>query len=166
MITQARLKELFHYDPSTGLFTRLVDVIGSRFKKGDIAGSTMPNEYTSIGIDRKLYPAHRLVWLYIHGEFPSADIDHINRVRDDNRLSNLRSVSRSENLKNKKIPDSNTSGVMGVHWHNRTRRWIARIGVSGKKKSLGTFLNKEDAVRARKHAEIKYGYHANHGKAL
>jgi len=89
---------LLTYDPYTGLFTWLVDAYSNKVK-GKIAGS-IKEGYINISIDRKLYRAHRLAWLYVNGVFPS-EIDHINRVKSDNRICNLREVSRSENCQNR-----------------------------------------------------------------
>lgn len=108
--------------------------------------------------------AHRIIWLLAYGELPKNQIDHINGIPDDNRLDNLRSVSHRQNALNQKIPKSNTSGVMGVSWAKDCSRWIAGIRIKGKRKHLGSFDNLFDAVCARRSAEIKEGFHINHGK--
>jgi hypothetical protein len=98
-LTQQRLHELLHYDPSTGAFTWRV-APNRRIIAGSVAGVTETNGYRRIRIDGRQYGAHRLAWLYMHGEFPPNDIDHINRTRDDNRSTNLRAVTRKENMTN------------------------------------------------------------------
>lgn len=110
--------------------------------------------------------AHRVAWVLTHGEWPTYDIDHINRDRSDNRLSNLRAVSRKENMQNGSLPSHNTSGIIGVYWYATKKKWIAAITVDRKQKNLGYFTNKEDAAAARLAAERKFGFHPNHGKDL
>lgn len=109
------------------------------------------------------YMAHRVIWAMIHDECPDT-IDHINGVRDDNRIENLRSVSLAENLKNQKRYSRNTSGVCGVYWHKRDNKWDAQIRVGGKLMHLGLFTDFDEAVAARKKAEVEHGFHQNHGR--
>jgi len=111
-LTVERLKKFLEYSSDSGVFTRRVATGGS--KVGDIAGTKHRTGYIHIRVDGKKYSAHRLVWLYKYGVFPSRDIDHINHVRDDNRLSNLREVSKQENMQNSSKYSTNTSGVVGV----------------------------------------------------
>ena len=115
-------------------------------------------------LGKRVY-SHRLIWAIENGEFPACDIDHINGVRDDNRIENLRSVSRLENTRNAKAPKGNVSGVVGVRWVSASGKWMASIGLMGKTKYLGAFANKSDAIDARKAAEIRHGFHPNHGRA-
>ncbi len=99
------------------------------------------------------------------GAMPEEHIDHINGIRDDNRWENLRPVNRATNQKNMKLFANNTSGVPGVRKSPNGLKWVSRIFTEGKEVHLGTFKNKEDAVAARKKAEIDYGVHANHGRS-
>lgn len=101
MLTQDRLKELMRYDEETGILTRRVST-SSNARAGDIAGSKDKDGYLVIRIDKKLYRAHRLAFLYVYGRFPEEFTDHINGIRDDNRISNLREVTRQENMQNQK----------------------------------------------------------------
>lgn len=135
-LTQQRLKELFKYDPETGVFTRRISRGG--IKAGTIAGCRHSQGYLVIGIDRRLYLAHRLAWLYIHGRWPREQIDHINRVRDDNRLSNLREATPAQNIQNVKKP-------LGAYWYEDRKKWSSGIMVHGKKKHLGYFDTVEEA---------------------
>lgn len=162
MITQSRLKELLNYDPSSGLFT-WIKPKGSRAKVGDIAGSNICG-YLSMRIDTSRHYIHRLAWLYLYGEFPLDQIDHINGDRSDNRIANLRCVDDSENKKNMKRPKNNTSGVSGVCWHKHASKWWSRISADGIVISLGLFSDKFEAICTRKSAENKYDYHINHGR--
>jgi len=162
VITQSELKRLFSYDPETGLFTRLISN-NRRLKSGEIAGSTTCGGYVRICVNGQPYQAHRLAWLYMTGSWPENQIDHINHIKDDNRIANLRDVTHRENQKNQPKRKTNTSGVTGVMWNVRDKRWRAKIFLNGKEKSLGGFTNKFEAICARKSAENRHGFHPNHG---
>ena len=163
MITQATLKELLNYNPETGNFI-WVSSPANCIKVGDKAGSKDSYGYYKIAIQRKTYKAHRLAWIYVHGDIPNQPIDHINGDRADNRIQNLRVVTPKENQQNQKKFTNNTSGATGVHWHVQHKRWQARIFVDGKRVDLGAFDDVVSAVAARKSAERKYNYHPNHGR--
>lgn len=112
----------------------------------------------------RLY-AHRVVFAMYHGEWPDRFIDHENGCKTDNRPSNLRDVSRAENARNTVRPSDNSSGFIGVHWAQREGKWRACIGLGpGQSLYLGSFAELEDAVRARKDAEKRFGFHPNHGR--
>ena len=162
MITQERLKELFYYNKTIGLFVRLKDV-GKKVKRGDLAG-TLKDGYIKMFIDGRSYYAHRLIWLYVKGELPKEQIDHINGNKSDNTFNNLRAVSHSENAKNQPIRGNNTSGFIGIYWSKQKSKWHSRIYIKGKCKNLGLFDNLSDAVLARINAEGINGYHINHGR--
>lgn len=108
--------------------------------------------------------AHRVAWAMHHGEWPSGCIDHINGVRTDNRIENMRDVERIQNHMNMTRSRRNKSGVTGVFWYSRAKVWHAYISDNGKRVHLGSFSDKSDAIAARKAAEVKYGYHPNHGR--
>ena len=111
---------------------------------------------------------HRLIWCYYYGKWPESDlvIDHINGNFRDNRIVNLRLVTHTENNKNRSTPKDNTSGHLGIHRVKNRGKWQVQIGVNGKNVHVGYFKNKDDAIAARKEAEIKYGYHKNHGRIM
>lgn len=157
-ITQERLKELLHYNPETGIFTRL-KALSSNAKKGDIAGGiNSTTGYGQIRIDYKSYQASRLAWLYMEGYFPENQIDHINRIKHDDRWKNLRHVTNQCNSRNCNISKNNSSGITGIVWNKREHKWQARIMISGNQISLGYFKSKYDAARARWEAEVKHGF--------
>lgn len=151
LITQKYLKSLLTYNPDTGEFRWRVRC-GTRANPGDIAGARNSEGYIHIQIGRRKYKAHRLAWLYAHGEHP-IEIDHINRVKDDNRLGNLRSVTHAQNGQNQRRPINNTSGYIGVDFHKRSSRWRARIKIDDKLTDIGYFDTKEAAAQARAKAE-------------
>lgn len=164
MLTQDRVKELLTYDPLTGVFRWKVR---RKLKAGSVAGCEFTDrqgkKYWSIGVNGKMFLAHRLAWLFTHGQFPPEQIDHIDGNGLNNRLGNLRVVSNIENQRNARKRVDNTSGVSGVIWDKRDQKWRAQIRVNRKNIYLGLFTDKSEAISARKAAEIKYGFHANHG---
>ena len=160
MVTQERLKELLHYDPSSGKFTRITTRRGCA--AGGSAGSVTPRGYVQIMIDWKKYYVHRLAWLYMCGEWPN-QIDHINHDRGDNRFCNLRNVALEDNQKNLSRNTRNKSGVTGVYWAKRNRKWVAQISSNNKTFYLGEFADINAAILTRMVANHAYNFHENHG---
>ena len=156
-MTQKELKELLQYNIGTGIFTWKIRKRRYR-EPGNIAGTTSVNGYWVIRINNKLYYAHRLAFLYMEGYFPEHQVDHINRIKDDNRWCNLREVSRQCNSKNCGPSSKNTSGVVGVIWLKRDDKWCSRLAINKKQIHLGQYKNKDNAVKARWEAEKKYGW--------
>jgi len=115
-------------------------------------------------VNGDILQAHRVIWAIVSGGDAPEEIDHINGDRSDNRLSNLRSVSQSENRKNMSTPKNNTSGVCGVSFDRRLGKWLAKITVDRKQIYIGLYVSKADAAKARKSAERQYGFHENHGR--
>lgn len=154
-LTQARLKELFSYDADTGVFVRRVNVSN---QKAGVSCGWKSKTYTQLGIDYRLYYAHRLAWLYMYGCWPSHQIDHVNGDKHDNRLSNLREATAGENHQNKRAAQRNSrSGLLGVQWYGPTRRWRSMIRVDGKRISLGYYSTPEEAHQ--KYLEAKRQHH-------
>jgi len=154
-LTQDRLKELLHYDPDTGLFTRMKTVSGNS-KKGTFAGRINAHGYVQISVDYTRHSGHRLAWLYVYGEFPPGDLDHINRDRSCNQIANLRLCTRSGNNQNQGFSLKNTSGFKGVTWHKGLQKWQAQIQINHKNMHLGVFGEISDAASVRRAAESKY----------
>lgn len=127
------------------------------------AGTKNSAGYRVISLFGKRYLEHRLAWFYVHGEMPKHEIDHINQIRDDNRISNLRQVTRSENQRNKTRKDSRVDEI-GIWWCRRRKRYIAEITLNGKKVYQKSFTDIDEAISARKAKALELGFHENHGK--
>jgi hypothetical protein len=123
---------------------------------GKMAGTVNEKGYVKIAIFKTQYLAHRLAWVIYYGKWPNGSMDHRNGKRSDNAISNLRVASRSENAMNCRVSSSNSSGVKGVSWYDRTKKWRARISVNNEIIYLGHFEKIEEARAAREAAEIRY----------
>ena len=155
--TENRLRCFLDYSQETGMFFWKVN--RGNIKAGTEAGTFDKHGYRQICLDRKFYFAHRLAWLFAYGQWPTGEIDHINRVRCDNRLSNLRTVTRSENCQNVGLQRNNTSGQRGVYWNKRDKYWQVRIIVCGKYNHVGCFKSLENARAAYLDAAKKFHTH-------
>jgi len=151
-LTAEQLRERFSYDPDTGVFTQRLRTT-SRVKVGEPLGSLTHNGYVEVWVHGSKYMAHRLAWLYVYGKWPEAHLDHINRVRTDNRIGNLREASKVQNGQNTKLNRRNTSGVKGVCWCSQYQKWKAYICLNRSVRALGRFTDINDAIAARKAAE-------------
>ena len=161
--TQDELNELFVYNPLNGkLYNRIH--LGTRARQGQEAGTLSAFGYRTVVVASLHHMAHRIIWKMVHGSDPVEQMDHINHQRDDNRMENLREVTPLENQRNASMGKNNTSGVTGVHWEENRQQWKATIMVEEKLVFLGRFIHFWKAVRARKLAEIGYGFHQNHGQ--
>ena len=147
--TQARIKELLCYDTESGQFTWREN--RSNVKAGAVAGCLSLNGYILIRIDRRLCLAHRLAWIYCNGDVETPGlIDHINGVKTDNRIANLRAASKVLNGQNRRAAQANnkSSGLLGVAYIGHTGKFTAYIDKDGRRKYLGLFEKKEDAHNA------------------
>jgi hypothetical protein len=161
-ITQERLKELLHYDPESGLFINKVKR-SVRSKVGTVTGNYMKNGYIHVQLEKEHYLAHRLAFLYMEGYMPK-QVDHDNRIRSDNRWCNLKASCNADNQKNSNLYKNNTSGHIGVFFYKNFNKWGARITINGKLINLGIYSDINDAIEARRLADIKYNSHPMHGK--
>lgn len=164
MLTQNKLKEYLYYEPNTGHFTWLKKpskktVIGSR------AGTLRKDGYRNLMFMGKNYPEHHLVWLYEHGKLPKEQLDHINHIRDDNRISNLREVSISENSRNRTRRTGRVDEA-GIWWCKRRKRYIAEITLNQKKVFQRSFVDVNEAISQRQAKLLELGFHHNHGDKL
>lgn len=147
--TAEYVRQILQYDPSSGVFT-------SNGNRVDKLNKTLG--YHRVRVNCNRYYAHRLAWLYVHGVWPSDEIDHIDGDKSNNRISNLRHATKAENRRNIPIRSNNTSGVKGVDFCRRTGKWRAFVSIEGKTRHLGYFSKIEDATAARVRAAISvYG---------
>lgn len=163
-ITQEKLKDIFHYSPETGLFTRLV-ATSPNVKVGQVSKRNTTKGYIQIRINTTQYKAHRLAYLYMTGKFNDDEIDHVNGIRDDNRWCNLRNASRSENMQNKKVHSNNAAGITGVSWNKMAGKWLAYINKDKSRTIIGYYDTIFDAACARiSMQENMFGEFAYRGK--
>lgn len=179
LITIEQAFLLIKYFPETGAFQwnerlpHIVQMYGGDPKSCGMwntrylhkpVGTLNSKGYLVTRIMGRAYKLHRLAWFMVHAEW-AEEIDHINGDKSDNRIANLRSVTRAENMKNKPKYKQNSSGVIGVGWHKTTNKWIAKIRINGRDYHLGIFETIEGAAAARAAAEVRYGFHKNHGRS-
>ena len=172
--TQDLLRQLFNYDPHTGVLTwkeRPLHLATGRSENSRIGGCKIWNKryagkeaggidqtgYRGVKIYNQTIHAHRIIWCWVHGEWAEC-IDHINGNPLDNRICNLRSVTREINQRNQKLHKSNTSGRAGVSWNRFTQKWVAQVGHRGSSIYLGSYDDFEVAVIARSAAEKVLGF--------
>lgn len=172
------LRQILEYDSTTGIFTwkrrseetflprdgrtpsHMANAWNAANAENQAFTSVAKNKYLRGTVNSVAFYAHRIAWVMHHGHWPEHDIDHINGVRNDNRICNLRSVSRKDNMQNREVSSNNTSGTMGVSYSRRHKLWNVKIGDH----HIGWFSDKHNAVEARKDAELKLKYHVNHGR--
>ena len=178
--SQAELLKVLRYDKKTGkLFWRKRSIStftdgpnvsansicknwNNRFANKE-AFTTNNQGYLSGRYKNCTYSSHRVIWKMIYGTEPNI-IDHIDGDRSNNKIQNLRSVDIADNAKNQRLYAVNTSGTSGITWKKINKKWEARISVNGRRVYLGVFSSKQKAIETRKQAEIKYGFHRNHGR--
>ena len=175
------LSDIFTYDPDTGVVRHNPNRPANSFKtvqgynrwltsySGKEAGNAERKGHlrTKVTINEVVYKEHNhRIALYLSGIIipDGMWVDHIDGDPSNNRLDNLRVVTNQDNTKNRRIPSHNTSGVMGVVWDKSREKWRSQIGVGGKVVKLGRYADKDEAIRVRKQAEVKYGFHVNHGR--
>lgn len=156
-ISAEHLREVLNYVPETGVFRWLVAPLSNgSIHIGDEAGA-FHRGYLEIQIDGTKYQAHRLAWLYVHGEWPKHQIDHKDTIRSNNWIANLREATVSQNAANRKIRKTSRSSVKGVSWNNKARKWAVQVGPAGSNRHKGLFDNFDDAVTAASRAASLFG---------
>ena len=149
------VRSMFDYNPETG---HLIHKRGrGNAPSGSRAGALKPSGYRVVSVKRHWFQSARVVWLHQYGCWPTHQVDHINHVRDDDRLENLRDVTPQQNLHNlSEKRTNNNSGVPGVHWNTRSKRWYAVIYLNDKAIFLGSYTDIESAIAARRAGKLKY----------
>jgi len=166
----AYLHKRLRYVPSTGkLYWKHYPPHGvswnARCAGKEVCCTFNSNGYPCLKIDRVKRPMHRIIWAMVTGRWTVKPLDHQDHDKSNNRIRNLRVTTHLGNVRNQKLNVANTSGVSGVVWHARDQRWFARIGNGKEVIHLGSYVRFEDAVARRRRAEVKYGYHENHGSS-
>lgn len=147
MLTQEYLKTILNYNKETGIFTRLrINKYSTRVKIEDKVGTIDGDGYRRIYIFYKHYLAHRLAWLYVYGELPKGQIDHLNGIRDDNRIENLRNVTSRENNQNRYY--HRNGKLVGCYYNKIKNNWISTIRFNNKNIKIGEFCTELEAHRA------------------
>jgi len=159
--TFEELSKYFSYDAESGIVTNRIG--RGMVVRGAVSGSVGNNGYLVTGFNYQRFLTHRLAWILHYGEWPKDEIDHINHNVSDNRIDNLRVVTRSEQNRNATLSKNNKSGAVGVSFNNKSRKWIASIGDQGTSVHVGSFPSFQLAKEAREAANVQYGYHSNHG---
>lgn len=168
MLTHDRLLAALNYDPVTGVFAWKVSTNG-RIAIGQKAGWTSSNGHRSVTVDGKTYKEHRLAWFYVHGVWPTHQIDHKDVIPGNNALTNLRDATQFQNQRNKGKYKSNKSGYKGVCWKARNRKWVAQAKLDNKVHHLGLFATAAEASVAyqefvnQHHGEFKHSTGEDHG---
>lgn len=161
MLTYERANELFRYDRESGFLVRKKSRQG--VNAGEVAGTYDDKGYVIVCADYRRYKAHRIAWLLEHGDWPKGQIDHVDGDPANNRISNLRDVTGSENNRNRSRCTRNKSGVVGVQFHAASVSWRSSIKAGERKIELGKFCCLLDAAAARKSAEMRFGFSSSHG---
>ena len=162
------LHKRLRYEPETGrLFWRDCNEMPkhwrTRYADKEALSAINKRGYLHGSVNSKTLLAHRVAFAMFYGEWPSMEIDHNNGVPVDNRIKNLRSATPQQNRKNTAMRSDNTSGVCGVHWEKRFKKWVATIHVDGRPRYIGLFATLDEAAEARATAASKNGYTDRHG---
>jgi|SRR5690554_3484839 len=169
---ESEIKRKLKYDENTGNIWWVKVEVFDQYDKmynttiaGNLAGYERPDGYIYIKIKGKSYAAHSIAWFLHYGMWPDKILDHEDQNKSNNRISNLRQCSFSENSRNQKLRSTNKSGVVGVHFCKSTKKWVSQIYDNGVQKHLGRFSTKAEAIQARLDKQNELKYHKNHGRA-
>ena len=163
-LTQELILKVLKYDALSGTLIWISNLHSKRAIPGRRAGSLVKSTgYRNISLFGRTYLEHQLIWFIYYGVWPSGQIDHINQVRDDNRIANLRDVSKADNARNRSRNPNSKLGEHGIWFNQRTNRYVAEITLNGKKVYQKSFEDIDEAIKERKIKSLELGFHANHG---
>lgn len=163
MLSYEELRNVLSYDAETGILQWKVRP-SNRISVGDHVGNESRSGYLKFGFKGRDFYVHRVAFLLYTGEWPSACIDHINGIRGDNRWCNLREANVSENNRNVRVRSDNSSGIKGVSWKSRGKKWVATIGLNGRKRHLGCYSDMNEAAEVVELVrEMAHGNFSCHG---
>lgn len=161
--TQQELQEYLSYAPNTGILIWLKRP-SRKIHEGERAGSLDPSGYRYLYFKGKRYPEHHIIWCLVYGDYPPHQIDHIDQNRSNNKLNNLRAVTKAQNARNRSRANS-TLDEVGIWYCKRRHRYIAEITMDGKKVYQKSFTDIDQAIQERKAKALELGFHDNHGKS-
>ena len=163
-LTQELIGKALSYDPVTGYLIWKTNLYSKRAIPNKRAGSLVKSTgYRNISLFGRTYLEHQLIWFICNGAWPSGQIDHINQIRDDNRIVNLRDVSKADNARNRSRNPNSKLGEHGIWYNMRTRKYVAEITLNGKKVYQKSFDDVEQAITERRAKSLELGFHENHG---
>ena len=163
-LTQDLIAKVLKYDALSGTLIWISNLHSKRAIPNSRAGSLVKSTgYRNISLFGRTYLEHQLIWFICNGVWPSGQIDHINQIRDDNRIVNLRDVSKADNARNRSRNPNSKLGEHGIWFNQRTNKYVAEITLNGKKVYQKSFDDIDEAIEARKAKSLELGFHENHG---
>lgn len=162
-LTQDLLSKVLKYDPLSGTLIWISNLHSRSVVPSSRAGYLKKSGYRGISLFGKTYAEHHLIWFIHYGVWPTGQIDHINQVRDDNRIANLREVTKAENARNRSRNPNSKLGEHGIWFNMRTNKYVAEITLNGKKVYQKSFDDIDEAIAERKIKSLELGFHENHG---
>ena len=162
-LTQELLAKVLKYDPISGTLIWISNLHSKSVVPNSRAGYLKKSGYRGISLFGGTYAEHHLIWFIHYGYWPKGQIDHINQVRNDNRIANLREVSVAENARNRSRNPHSKLGEHGIWFNKRTFKYVAEITLNGKKVYQKSFDDIDEAISARKAKSLELGFHPNHG---
>lgn len=163
-LTQELIAKVLKYDALSGTLIWISNLHSKRVVPNSRAGSLVKSTgYRNISLFGRTYLEHQLIWFICNGVWPKGQIDHINQIRDDNRIVNLRDVSKADNARNRSRNPNSKLGEHGIWFNIRTNKYVAEITLNGKKVYQKSFDDIDVAINERRIKSLELGFHTNHG---